>query len=179
MTSTRRERRVTYYLPGTFFAEDTTRRIGDGPDIVQRAAAGAPAGAFCFVLSTVLAADPVPDGEGGTLRVQPKTVETTGRYYLGGDILDRDGVAALDGDHRILLSNMDGNGWPRVVRTRFGNFQPFEAGDVVLPAEPVLDGPGGDRGTPPGPGAPSAGRGSTVSDLTRGVPAGSGPGGDQ
>lgn len=134
-----REKRVTYYLPGSFFSEDTTRSIDDGPDIVQRAAAGAPSGTFCFTLSTVLVAPPVPDGEGGVLRVVPKTVETTGRYYLGGRLFTADDVRALDdGDtYRTLLANMSGNGWARVVLTPVGTWQPFGDGDVLLSEEPA------------------------------------------
>jgi hypothetical protein len=30
------------------------------------------------------------------------------------------------------LSNMRANGWERVIRTRRGNFQPIEPGDVVV-----------------------------------------------
>jgi hypothetical protein len=131
MTSPHREKRVTYYLPGTFFSEDTTRPIDDGPGLVERAATQAPPGAFCFTIQTVIASPPVPDGEGGTLAVVPKVVNRSGRYYLGGRLYDLDGVMALGG-HDTLLSNMRGNGWARVIQTRSGNWQPFEAGDSLL-----------------------------------------------
>jgi hypothetical protein len=130
-TPTRREKRVTYYLPGTFFAEDTTRPIADGPDLVERACVAAPEHAFCFELLTVLVADPIPDGEGGTLTVLPRTVEKSGRYYLGGEVFDERGVEAAGG-HGALLVNMRGNGWARVIRTRLGNWQPFTDEDTLL-----------------------------------------------
>lgn len=132
-----REKRVTYYTPGVFFAEDSTLPIEDGPDIVQRATAGAPAGAFCFTLQTVLIAPPVPDGEGGTLRVMPKVVERTGRYYLTGRLFDQDDLRELGGDYAVLLSNMDSNGWGRVILTPQHNWQPFSDGDVLLTADAV------------------------------------------
>ena len=32
----------------------------------------------------------------------------------------------------ILLRNMRGNGWNRVIRTRLGTFKPYEDGVVVV-----------------------------------------------
>lgn len=56
------------------------------------------------------------------------------RIYVG-ERFTADDVAALPGDHAILLSNMRANDWPVVVRTRCGNWQPIEGDDVVLSAE--------------------------------------------
>ncbi len=134
MSTVRTERRATYYLPGSLFPEEITRPIDNGPDIVDRAAAQAPTGTFCFVLSTVLTADPVSDGRGGTLAVQPKTIDKTGRYYLGGRLFDQDEVAALGDSHRTVLANMQGNRWALVILTSQGNWQPFEDPDVLLAA---------------------------------------------
>lgn len=53
------------------------------------------------------------------------------RIYIG-ELMTSAEVAALDGDHEILLSNMRINDWDPIVRTRRGNFQPLEEGDVVL-----------------------------------------------
>jgi len=53
-----------------------------------------------------------------------------------GEVLTADDITRMavdDGpDYSILLANMRGNGWDRVVRTNRGNFQPVEPGDVVL-----------------------------------------------
>jgi hypothetical protein len=134
----RTARRVTYFEPGSFLSEETVRPIADGPDIVQRAAAGAPPRAFCFALSTVLVADSVPDGQGGTLTVLPKEIGRTGRYYLAGRLFDRDEVLALGG-HDTLASNMRDQ-WPLVILTAQGNWQPFEDADVLLTAVPMPPG---------------------------------------
>lgn len=42
------------------------------------------------------------------------------------------GDARLSGEYRILLSNMRGNGYSRVVRTIRGSFHPLNKGDVVI-----------------------------------------------
>jgi hypothetical protein len=77
----------------------------------------------------------VPDGEGGTLQVQSKTVATSGRYFLGGTIEDYDAVCERDApDEVILRSNMRCNGWWCVVINcnSFKAVQPFEKTDVVV-----------------------------------------------
>jgi hypothetical protein len=72
------------------------------------------------------------DGDGGE---EWRTAAELSQYriYVGEALTEAD-VAQLGDGHDILLSNMRGNGWERVVRTRRGNFQPVEPGDVVIPA---------------------------------------------
>ena len=132
----REEKRVTYLIPGILFPEDDSRTIEDGPDLVDRAAAQAPRDAYCFTIETVLVADPIPDGRGGTLRVQPKSMDESGYYYLGGELFTAEQIEALDDsgrEYQILLSNMRGNDWQMMIRTPLGNWQPFGEGDVLLP----------------------------------------------
>lgn len=75
------------------------------------------------------------DGDGGEMwRASGPSVGH--RIYIGESLTTED-VERLPGDHSILLSNMRGNDWERVVRTRRGNFQPVEPGDVVIAAEQV------------------------------------------
>jgi hypothetical protein len=59
----------------------------------------------------------------------------TFNVYVGEEFTAEQ-VEQLPGDHRTLLANMRGNGWDRVVRTRRGNWQPVESGDVVI--QPAL-----------------------------------------
>ena len=63
----------------------------------------------------------------------PATPIRRHRIYRG-EVLTAADVEALDDgqDYSILLSNMRGNGWERIVRTNRGNFQPVEAHDVVI-----------------------------------------------
>jgi hypothetical protein len=128
----RTEKRVTYYLPGAVSSEDITRVIEDGPNLVERAAAAAPGEAFCFTLQTVLTADPIDDGQGGTLTVVPRVVDRSGRYYLGGTVYTPDELELIPGDYRILIANARGNGWRGAIQTPLGNWQPFEDGDTRL-----------------------------------------------
>lgn len=54
-------------------------------------------------------------------------------YYYFGEVYTKEDVEKYVDNPRILLSNMSGNGYDKVVKTRLGNFQPFYTGkDVIL-----------------------------------------------
>lgn len=53
-----------------------------------------------FRFSTWLTHDPVPDGEGGTLNVEPRELECSGRYYTTGKVRSADERVADEVVHR-------------------------------------------------------------------------------
>jgi hypothetical protein len=74
------------------------------------------------------------DQERTQVKVGGKTSTVSGErrnesrfYYPDGETFTVDEVKKLKGDHKILISNMEGNGYKKVVRTRMGNFQPFDS----------------------------------------------------
>lgn len=134
---------VTFRSPGTLFAEETTRPV-KGWSAIKDAVAMAEsiverhgARPYGFFFSTRVEAPPVPDGEGGTLQVQPRTVETSGMFFLGGTLVTFDEITERRSDRaEILLSNMRCNGYPIVIETRNSCLatNPFEKGDCVVDA---------------------------------------------
>lgn len=132
---------VTFYSPGTLFSESTTKPIAawDAAIAVQMSEKvteryGARPYAFKFL--TRVEADPVPDGEGGKLNVEPRTVEESGMHFLGGTVLTIEDVERRAGDNEILLSNMRCNGYLFVVEKidRFRTTHPLQERDVVVDA---------------------------------------------
>lgn len=131
---------VTFYSPGTLMAETTTREIGEwnpmqacrmAKDVVERYGARP----FGFVFVTKLCAEDVPDGRGGTLRVEPKEIRRSGMHHLGGTIATLADVETRnDPRESILRSNMRGNRIPAVVENcnSYKSVHPFEANDVLL-----------------------------------------------
>lgn len=132
---------VTFYSPGTFVSETTSRPIASwdaaaacemATSIFERYNARP----YAFAFSTSITAPPVPDGQGGTLNVQPRETARSGLHFLDGSVLTIEDVAARsDPKDDILLSNMRG-GMPIVVESINGwrSVHPFGAGDVVVNA---------------------------------------------
>lgn len=131
---------VTFYSPGTMFAESDVVAIGTwlpveaarmAKDITQRHGAKP----YGFRFSTCIVARPVPDGEGGLLEVEPKEVARSGMFFLTGTVrIVKDIEAKADPAERILLSNMKGNGWAACVQNdnSYRSTQPFTKEDVVV-----------------------------------------------
>lgn len=114
---------VTYKHPGSFMSEESVEPV----DVrnPQQQANDAPSSAFAFFYFDVATA--IVDVEGERIETSSGRRNISSTYYINAELMSSDKVAALPGDHSILLSNMRGNGWDPVVRCRTGNFQPFEA----------------------------------------------------
>jgi uncharacterized protein YprB with RNaseH-like and TPR domain len=126
---------VTFYSPGTFVSEETTKPI-DSWDIEAASKMAHTiterygATPYAFQFST--------RGHGDD-DLDSKTIATSGRYYLGGKIETlRQVKARNDPKERILLSNMECNGWKKIIVNdnswRFS--APLMKGDTVLDWKP-------------------------------------------
>lgn len=125
---------ATYYYPGSFFSEDVSRTIPE-PTLAAAVDARPDDGWFAVEIKrTPVKTFRAEDGEVRVL-TDGKAVKV-GKWYVGEEFTAEE-VEALDGDHHILISNMRGNCWNTVCRTRCGNWQPVEEGDVVLSDAPL------------------------------------------
>jgi len=135
---------VTFFSPGTFVAEDTSRSISKwdareamrmANDISERHGAKP----YGFRFETRKEAQPVKDDDGEAMEVKPKTVKASGMYYIKGKVETLTEIEARDGESSILASNMRGNGWSKVVTTTNGYrwrwTQPFKKGDSLVDAD--------------------------------------------
>lgn len=129
---------VEFFSPGTFFAEtsvrevsswDTKEAVGLAETIKERHGAKP----YGFQFFTSIVADPVPDGEGGTLEVEPKEVKRSGTYFLGGKLMNLEAIAGI-ADYSILLANMRCNGWPIVIENSnsYRSTHPFKEEDLLV-----------------------------------------------
>lgn len=124
---------VTFYSPGTFCAEQTTKPIESwdvdtavsmSKEIKERHGA-LPYG---FRFST---------RERGENDLDSHETKTSAMYYLGGEILTLKQLQAKgDPSNDILISNMECNGWKKVVvNTNSWKWtQPLMKGDKVINA---------------------------------------------
>lgn len=125
---------ATYSYPGSFFSEDTSRELRE-PTLAAAIDARPDDRWFAVEIKrTPIKVFRADDGEERILSAG-KPVKV-GKWYVGEEFTAEE-VEALDGDHHILVSNMRGNGWATVCRTRLGNWQPVEQGDHVLADVPV------------------------------------------
>ena len=119
---------VKYMSPETIVTNETVREVLSRDP--QRAAREAPESAFGFVFFERVAVTAEIGGEKITTASGERNVSAT--HYIGGEIMTAGQVEALPGDHKILLFNMRGNHWDRVIRARHGWFQPFRDDDVLV-----------------------------------------------
>lgn len=122
---------VTFFSPGTFVAEESTFPI-DSWDVdwaikksmeVEERYGARP---YSFQFST---------RERGDDELDSHVVEKSKLFYLGGEVETLDQIKARNNPaDRILISNMEGNGWDRIVRTKspYSWTQPLLEGDTVL-----------------------------------------------
>ncbi len=137
-----RKHQVTFYSPGTFVSEsssydieswDTVKAVELAEKVVERYGAKP----YGFVFETLIVAKDVPDGEGGTLRVEPKLYERSGIHFLGGKLETYDDVVARNNkDEDILRSNMKYNdNWIICINTNsYRSTLPFTEKDVIVDA---------------------------------------------
>lgn len=122
---------VHFFSPGTFVAEETVKPIESWNIEEAQAMARSikerydarPYG-FCFVTR---------ERKKGEL--DSKEVKRSSTYFLGGEVLTLKQVKARnDPNDKILISNMEGNGWDRIVdnRNSWRWIQPLRKDDVVL-----------------------------------------------
>lgn len=127
---------VTFYSPGTFFAEDTTLPIDSwdvdaAKEMASKVVERYNATPYAFQFSTRTRNDDQLDS------VESKRSTT---YHLGGSLMDIEAVKQLIPDSSILQSNMRCNGWNQVVLNdnSWRSVQPFKDGDVLLEYTPPV-----------------------------------------
>jgi len=123
---------VTFYSPGTFVDEETTKPIKSWH--IQTAAKMARsiterygARPHSFQFST---------RERNDADLDSKQTAESGRYYLGGRIETIDDVRARnDPKDRILLLNMESNKWDRIIV----NDNSWRSTKPLMPTDTILD----------------------------------------
>lgn len=117
--------KVTFYSPCTFISNATSRDI-DSWDLKKAIAMADKISTnstkpYCFFFSKLRSADPIDDGEGGTLNVEQKLISKSGQYFIKGKVVTFDEIMQrANPKEKTLLDNMRINEWPLVVFTNNG-----------------------------------------------------------
>lgn len=121
---------VTFYAPGTFVAEQTTKCVANWD--IEKAVemmAGIEeryhAKPYGFQFYTM---------KRGWGDFEPKEIDRSPFYYVNCKVQSLEDIEAEGGPASILAQNMRTNGWDRVVTTMEGWSwsQPLNKGDIVL-----------------------------------------------
>lgn len=136
--ATMKQHFVTFLSPGTFFSEQTTKAIdswdvdkavemSDG--IVERYNSRP----YGFHFTT---------RERGPKDLDSKEAKRSGTYFLGGKVMTLADVEREMPDASILISNMKGNGYEKVVvsKTPWQSIHPLAKGDIVIPMAASAEG---------------------------------------
>lgn len=133
---------VRFFSPGTFCSEvsiqeidslDTTKAVKMAKDITERYNARP----YGFRFETNTSSDPIPDGNGGFLKVESRLDKSSGIYYIGGKVFNYDQIKDRNNpDDNILLSNMRNN-CPLIVEITNGylSTMPFEENDSIVDSD--------------------------------------------
>lgn len=117
-------------MPGTFLIEEGNWKEvlpGETPaDIATKLGRRA----FAFEIKTLQRAQfEWPDGKSQGMC---RTIGETKTYYPEGIVQDYAAVVAEHGEDSTLAWNMRANGWERLVKSRFGNYQNWNENVEVL-----------------------------------------------
>lgn len=111
---------VEFYFAGSFMSEISVHEVENRNRPID-----IPPNAFGY--SFYDREETVIDGEKLTGAIKNRSPMT---YF--GQAMTLDEVKRNVPNSNILISNMQCNGWDKVVRTKLGNFQPLQENDVVL-----------------------------------------------
>lgn len=114
--------------PGSFYAEEDIIFVSKRePEKISEKYSSA----FAFQFFDQVKKTAEVDGVKRTISGDRKNISP--KYFPGGSIFTKDQIEAMGTDFRILRANMDNDGWGVMVKTRRGNFQPFDKNCELLP----------------------------------------------
>lgn len=108
---------VTFLYPGSFVSETSIKQIKSRKDKLD-----VPKEAFAYYFW-----DREEEGRDDDI-LKGKQKNISRRYYPEASLYDKETVKKIEGENSILYRNMINNNYNRVIKTRCGNWQPFNEG---------------------------------------------------
>jgi len=118
---------VEFFYPGTMFSESSILKVKNR----QSRNIKLPKNCFAFNFF-----DREETNSAKTKRLlMGKKYNYSKSYYIDGTIYTLNQVKKRVPNAKILIRNMQSNKWNKVIKTRFGQFQPFKKGDKNIKKE--------------------------------------------
>ena len=119
---------IEFLYPGSFFSESSTQKVKTRD--VSRVKV--PKNAFGFKFFDILSV--VVDADGKKSQLTSERINVSPMHYYGGKLYTVAELKREFPNEHTLISNIEGNGYPKAIRCRTGNWQPFEKTDVFVEA---------------------------------------------
>ncbi len=120
--------RAEYFYPGSMVNEASSEDV-NGRSLQQLASE---ADSYAFAVRTYKDVVGKVEVEGAIVEIKSAPFNISGLAYIDGEVFTLDDVKNQFPEHRTLISNMEGNRWDKVVRSRCGNWQPFNNDDSII-----------------------------------------------
>lgn len=115
------EHYVEFYYPGFLFCETESKKVKERDFTKIKL----PKGCYGFRFYDIASE------KKKEIALTSHRLNISGMFFTG-EIWSLQDVKEKLPDSKILISNMECNGWDKVVKTRMGNMLPFEKDDVLL-----------------------------------------------
>ena len=119
---------IEFLYPGSFFNESSTQEV-QTRDLSK---IKVPKNAFGFRFFDIISVVVVVDGK--KVELTSERTNLSSMNYYGGKLYTLAELKLEFPNERTLISNMECNGWLKVIRCRTGNWQPFEKTGVFVEA---------------------------------------------
>lgn len=117
---------VRFRYLGSFFSKESSNEVADRDPLKV----GVPEGAFAFTFYDLVVGVAIENGK--AIPVSSAALDESNHYYYGGKIYTVTELKKELPNKRILVSNIECNGYRRAIKCRTGNWQPFGDGDVYI-----------------------------------------------
>lgn len=117
---------VEFLYPGLLMSESSSQEVASR-DLLKLEV---PENAFGFRFFDVLSMTVEVEGE--EVELTSKTLNKSATHYYGGTVYTAAQIKRQFPDEKILISNIEGNRYKKVIKCRTGNWQPFQKDDVLV-----------------------------------------------
>jgi hypothetical protein len=118
---------VEFFTGGAFMSESSVKPVEDR----EVESLSIPRWAYGFQYFDVVTATVMVDGT--EVKLKSERINVSPMHYVGGEVMTLKKIATTVPNSDILVANLKSHRVTRGIRTRLGNWQPFEKGDINIP----------------------------------------------
>jgi len=117
---------IEFLYSGSFMSESSTQEINTR-DVSK---VKVPKDAFCFSFFDILSV--VVETDRRKVQLTSERINVSPKHYYGGKLYTAAEFKRAFPSERILINNIKGNNYKKIIKCRTGNWQPFEETAVLI-----------------------------------------------